>query len=161
MDPIRKAIITDVERDGLGLVIGGVVDNVIVLPHDWTGADGEWQAAEDAHVMDAGMSSAGWRVASDGGLVAPEPVAPPLTRREILARLTDAEVATLAALHMGTPAQQRWWLHWHEQQTYDPSNDADVAFLAETFGAERAAALLALAVEPDETEEIEEDETNG
>lgn len=67
----------------------------------------------------------------------------PLPRLVVADRLTDTEVATVAALQGGNAQQQRWWLRWVSADTVNPANPDVVAGFAAVFGEDRAIELLA------------------
>lgn len=43
----------------LAIVSGGQVVNVVVVPADWTGAEGEWQPPEGSSVRDGALANIG------------------------------------------------------------------------------------------------------
>jgi len=69
--------------------------------------------------------------------------AAPLPRLVVADRLTDGEVAVVAALQSGNAQQQRWWLRWVSADTVNPTNLQVVGGFEAVFGEARAAELLA------------------
>lgn len=84
-----KAIIQDSD---------GLVENVVDLPEDWTGASGEWQVQPGFSVIDAGSAAPGdkW----DGTVFIKPPPKPPVppSARTIALDAAINGAGTLAAL---------------------------------------------------------------
>jgi len=128
----------------LAIVKDGVVVNVTKVADDWTGVEGEWQPPDGAMVVPSDEAAPGWL--HDGEFHPPasaEALSVPLPRLVVPDRLTDGEVAIVAALQSGNVQQQRWWLRWVSADTVNPGNPEVVAGFGAVFSAERAAELLA------------------
>jgi len=84
---MRKAIVRD-----------GTVENVVVLPDDWTGAAGEWQPPKAVELVDANNRAAPG-AAWDGTKFTRKPATrkPVIPGDELVDRFTDEELAAVWA----------------------------------------------------------------
>jgi len=75
------------------IIENGVVTNVIELPNDWTGADGEWQAADGALLIDGDGVEVGstWDGVNIIPVAYPEPINYSQVQLDALAEITRLE----------------------------------------------------------------------
>lgn len=82
-------------------------------------------------------------IRADQAALLAETPARALRRLVIADRMTDAEVATVAAMQSGNAQAKRFWLRWVSALEIQPDDAATVAGFEAVFGKARAAELLA------------------